>query len=637
MKRRIAILANGWNCENLSSFMTGLTEGSKEETTDFFLFLSFASYGYTEMTQKAEALIYNLPDLSSFDLIIIFGPGLNFPEVISRIQKLADESKVPVISVGLRHPGHYYIGTDNYIGMRELADHMIEVHGVKDVLFVAGSKENDDSNERLRAIKDSMDAHGIRFGEENIMYSDWEQMKALNYIREKYKTPEDFPDAFICANDPLAIAVSQLMENHYHLDPKSVKVTGFDFLDQSKTFYPSITTVDQCYDVMGVKTASMIENLLNGKKVPLETIVECKFRRGESCGCGYSRQAMKHRLSYIRRLQWESRLSMSKEGRLFVMEQSITQGQSFKIVKKNVQDILYNSVGSEGYTFCLMFAPILEKVGDKEESLLPRLKLDDEYLVIAAKKDGKPIEADKVDRKEIFPGYTGEGKNSIFLITMLRNEDLICGYMIQGCDAFGIRRNDLNEFQGRIDRAFYTYIRNMQLNALNKKLSDLMEQDALTHVKNRTAYDKYVKSFKTKLKGGEIKEYAIAYFDINNLKVINDRYGHEAGDAYIRNSCKLICDTFKHSPVFRIGGDEFLCIIYNDDFKNRNELLAGMKKEMEERESNPEKFSPAVRVSIATGIAVYDKSIDKDIMSVVNRADVLMYEDKFRMKKGDVR
>jgi diguanylate cyclase (GGDEF)-like protein len=164
-----------------------------------------------------------------------------------------------------------------------------------------------------------------------------------------------------------------------------------------------------------------------------------------------------------------------------------------------------------------------------------------------------------------------------------------------------------------------------------------MEQDSLTHVKNRTAYDKYVKNFKKRFNDGEIKEYAVAYFDINNLKVVNDKYGHEAGDAYIRNSCKLICDTFKHSPVFRIGGDEFLSILYNDDFKNRDALLVEMKKEMAMRESMPEKYSPAARVSVASGLAVFDATIDADLMSVVNRADTLMYEDKYKMKKGEIR
>ena len=637
MKKRIAVLANGWNCENISNFMIGLSEAIKKEYADFFLFLSYASYGYTPTAQKAEALIYELPDLKAFDIVIIFGPGLNFPEVIEKIQKLADESGVPVISIGIRHPGHYFIGADNYSGMKALADHMIEAHGVKDILFIAGSKENDDSNERLRAVKDSTREHGISFGEKNIIYSDWEQGKALNYIRTTYKTPADFPDAFMCANDQLAISVNQTMENYYHLNTNAVKITGFDYLDQSKTFYPSITTVDQRYDEIGRKTAQLIEDILKGKKVPHETVVECKWERGESCGCGYSRRAMLYRRGYIRKMQWESRLTMNREGRLFVIERSITQGQNYTSVRKNVQDLLYNSMGSEGDTFYLMFSPLLETIGEKEESMLPQYMLDKDYLVVGAKKDRKPVEAERVDRCEIVPGDTGEGENRIYLVTILRNDELICGYMIQGSSAYDIRRNNLYDFQGRIDRAFFTYIRNLQLNALNKKLADLMEQDALTHVKNRTAYNKYVKSFNLKVSEGQIKQYAVGYFDINNLKIVNDKYGHEAGDAYIKNSCKLICDTFKHSPVFRIGGDEFLCIIYENDFQNREELLEKMKQEMKLRESDPEKYSPSFRVSIAAGIAVFDSDQDNDLMSVVNRADVLMYEDKFRMKKGDVR
>jgi diguanylate cyclase (GGDEF)-like protein len=164
-----------------------------------------------------------------------------------------------------------------------------------------------------------------------------------------------------------------------------------------------------------------------------------------------------------------------------------------------------------------------------------------------------------------------------------------------------------------------------------------MEQDSLTHVKNRTAYDKYIKAFQKKVDSGEKTEYAVAYFDINDLKVINDKYGHESGDAYIRNSCKLICDTFKHSPVFRIGGDEFLCIVYNDDFKMRDELLRSMKEEMETRKAAGDMYSPAAVVSIASGMAVFDPETDKDILSVVNRADVLMYEEKARMKRGNIR
>jgi hypothetical protein len=62
-----------------------------------------------------------------------------------------------------------------------------------------------------------------------------------------------------------------------------------------------------------------------------------------------------------------------------------------------------------------------------------------------------------------------------------------------------------------------------------------------------------------------------------------------------------------------------------------------MKDEMAAREASPEKYSPAARVSIATGMAVFDPEVDEDIMMVVNKADVLMYEEKARMKKGNIR
>ena len=445
MKKKIAILANGWNCENLSYFMEGISEAVEKESTDFFIFSSFASYGYTEVARKAEALVYELPNLKTFDAVIIFGPGMNFPEVIEKVQKLADESGVPVISIGIKHPGHYYFGAGNYGGMKDLANHMIEKHGVKKLFFIAGSAENDDSNQRLKAVKDACKEHGVKFGKDDIFYSDWEQGKAIREIGTRYKTAEDFPDAFICANDPLALGLSQIMPVVYKVDPCAVRITGFDYLEDGKTFFPCLTTVDQCYDVIGKKVAETLKNIFDGKKVPKETTVECKLVVGESCGCGYSRKAMKRRRDHIRRLQWLNRMAMNKEGRLFVMERAITQGQSYKIVKDNLNDILYNNPGNEGNTFYMMFSPILEKVGEKEESLLPRLTLDEEYLVVTAKKDGVPVNQDKIHRDELIPGYTGEGENSIYSTVILRNDDLMCGYMIMGFTPQQIRANEISE------------------------------------------------------------------------------------------------------------------------------------------------------------------------------------------------
>ena len=69
--------------------------------------------------------------------------------------------------------------------------------------------------------------------------------------------------------------------------------------------------------------------------------------------------------------------------------------------------------------------------------------------------------------------------------------------------------------------------------------------------------------------------------DANNLKMINDNYGHGAGDEYIKGCCKILCDVFCHSPVFRIGGDEFAVILKGRDYHNRNDLMKEIKETFE--------------------------------------------------------
>ena len=120
-------------------------------------------------------------------------------------------------------------------------------------------------------------------------------------------------------------------------------------------------------------------------------------------------------------------------------------------------------------------------------------------------------------------------------------------------------------------------------------------------------------------------------FDANNLKSINDEYGHDMGDLYLKNSCKLICDTFKHSPIFRIGGDEFIAILIEEDMKTRSDLMKSMKKQMETLKSS--KNNPWEKVSIASGIAEYNKESDHTIKDIIKRADQLMYENKKQMKR----
>ena len=90
-------------------------------------------------------------------------------------------------------------------------------------------------------------------------------------------------------------------------------------------------------------------------------------------------------------------------------------------------------------------------------------------------------------------------------------------------------------------------------------------KDPLTSVRNVNSYTEFKDSIETNVRNGKIHEFAVIVFDLNDLKKINDTLGHEAGDEYIKEGCCMICTTFTHSPVFRIGGDEFAAFLTNED------------------------------------------------------------------------
>ena len=147
----------------------------------------------------------------------------------------------------------------------------------------------------------------------------------------------------------------------------------------------------------------------------------------------------------------------------------------------------------------------------------------------------------------------------------------------------------------------------------------------------------YLDEMQSKLddENGQETAFAIGVFDCDNLKLINDKYGHEKGDIYLKTASRLICRIFQHSPVFRIGGDEFSVVLQNDDLMNRDVLTERFRRSMEEISAAAD--NDWEQVHVAMGIAVYDPKYDRNVNEVVRRADQIMYENKRVRKKGSMR
>lgn len=145
-------------------------------------------------------------------------------------------------------------------------------------------------------------------------------------------------------------------------------------------------------------------------------------------------------------------------------------------------------------------------------------------------------------------------------------------------------------------------------------------------MRNKYAYFEEENLLQRHVETGDAPPFAIAMFDLNDLKKTNDTQGHAVGDELIIAGCRLICETFKHSPVFRIGGDEFTAILSGQDYDNREALLRTI------REASMAHRKQGAGVIVAAGIALYDPQADHTVADVFKKADEQMYENKKELK-----
>jgi diguanylate cyclase (GGDEF)-like protein len=191
------------------------------------------------------------------------------------------------------------------------------------------------------------------------------------------------------------------------------------------------------------------------------------------------------------------------------------------------------------------------------------------------------------------------------------------------------------EYKGRDEVGLLTGTFKRMAEHMKAHINDLNRRanvDALTSVRNRGAFTAYVEEMQKNLQAApENAEFAVGMFDCNDLKTINDTYGHEKGDIFLKTATRVICKVFQHSPVFRIGGDEFAVILRNDDFRNREELVRKFEEDSTAISAAAE--NPWEKVSVSMGIAVYDPQTDHCVNDTVRRADKVMYVNKKAQKK----
>ena len=623
-KHRIAVFANGWSSNFLEMVLEGIRAEAAKEEVDVFVFTSYIFYGEANPQSMCQLNIFHLPDPEEFDGAIMLTNTFNIPAEKERVCALFQRARVPMISTEVQVEDMAYVGTDNYAGMHELATHLIEEHGVKKIAFMGGIEGNEESGIRQKAVEDALHEHGLELFDS--VYGNFGFYQSARVINEWLAANKPLPDAFVCANDLMAIGtITTLYKNGIDV-PGQVLVTGFDNIKEARTVYPLVATVTREWDQLGKRAFDALRDQIGKPDRSFSKVFDSKFIPSESCGCSADDSAAKYRLDRLRNSYGDANKAEMFD--IFFQEMRIPMAKVEN--KEEFFQVAEQTLGKHdffGADYCICTEPQFFETDD--ENYPKRIRGYGEKMdLLYGRRDGKALQQKVFASREIYPGYKHEkGKSDLYIIAPLNNMDFVIGYVVIRNNPETLYDLRLRKWVSDINTLFITIRQYIFAQQTNRKLKEIYMTDFLTNMYNRTGCDKVLYSFiDEERKAG--RETVLMFADINYMKLINDDYGHLSGDLAIKATAEAMRRAMPDGWLFgRYGGDEFIAVGHSEG----KEFAEGLKAKFEtQMKKVVERLKLSFTLSASAGFAIIKPDDGASIADIINRADESMYEEKER-------
>ncbi len=626
MKKKIAVISNGWSYEFFSHAVEGMKECAKQEDFDIFVFLCFANYSVQLDLMQGELNVYKLCNMKDYDGVIVFSNWLNSDATAIALCKSAKDQGVPVISVGMEIPGIPCVKVDGITGMRKLVTHLVEDHGVKDVVFVGGTPDHEESNERLAVTRKVLKEHGLSLTKRDVCYGRWSNRRTIDAVHGAIEKRGGLPDAFVCANDVMALAAATELGHMGYELPRDVIVTGFDHTVDGQIFYPALTTVKQNYQEVGYRCCEALFKILREGKCAAKQLIPTQLVIGESCGCHGTKEVQSLRKSYCRHFFQKTSDASFMEQAERNMRQRISEVSSYAELKTSLQSHFAENHAFEGENLHLILhADYYDNVMASEQELNQK-KTRSKLEVVVSLKNGELQKIDRVTRSMLIPGYEKtEGEQHVYYFLPLHFQQYNYGYVVLADDPYIMRENLLYSYMEKLQQALKLLRTNLRLDSLNRNLSMLYDKDPMTGLFNRFGYEnKAIPMYQDSVR--KQTTMMVMFVDINFMKRINDQFGHIHGDAAIRTVADSIKANVKENWIaVRFGGDEFLVIAPDCGEEEAEDVKESIMEYLEHK--NHDGTQP-YQISTSCGYVITDPASGDPLQEYIREADRLMYEIK---------
>ena len=637
IRKRLAVVMAGVSNHSYQHMMLeGIIRQAYALDYDVAIFSPFICYEYDTEYQRGENRIFDLINFEMFDAVLYLPCSFYNDTIRGYIEPLLMERcHIPIIAVESDDPRFHCVQMDDRSAFRRVTEHLIEKHGLSDILCLTGFKDNYQAEERVKGFQDAMQRHGLAVPEDHIVYGDFWIYAAQELAEELGNGRRPMPQGIVCACDNSAAALcNRLIELGVRV-PEDVLISSYDAGSVSADNVPSITSYMRPIMDMGMRGVLKAHELLTGEICEPVKKDEGYLIPAESCGCGEDFQ---------QRFEKRQRELKNHETPRGLFED--TPMAERLNAETNLHDLLHTIMGHfylvnglHEYYLCLN-----EDWDDPSKNSEDAAAYSDytdmmHLRIFKIGTDQDPahnmVPDVRFPKDDLLPVFHEDRDDPVALyFTPLHFNERCFGYT-----ALGYGQNPM-----AFDSVYHAWTRNINnalefmrirnsLSSMNQKLFLSSIRDTLTGIFNRHGFMHYAEEiFQRAQENRSIMKLLVIAADLDLLKHINDNYGHAEGDNALIVVANALNTCFEYGEVCaRTGGDEFLvigCAAYDKDtIEDYFEYIERFCERYNTASGKP------YQVGASLGYVCEFADPQKTLQEYIDEADARMYTNKIRRRK----
>lgn len=536
------------------SFLDELYKYAEERSMKLIVYNSFIDFYDDSTYAEGARYVYDFMLCERLDAVVIMKETFFNDGIVNSIIENARSAGVPVLTIKGKADGCFSL-TDDYVeAYKSVIRHVIVDHGAKNTFYIAGRKGDDPTSAlRLDCYKAVLAENGIDFSEDNVSYGEYWEGPAKATVDRLIKENR-LPQAILCANDTMAMAVCEQLSYYGYKVPEDVIVTGFDGLPAAEVYSPAITTCKEDVTAIAKRTVAIVDDMIAGAK-PYHDTVSFIAHKTESCGCsGNPYLADRSASSLMYKKLYEM---TSHEDYIFSWIDHIMEHKSmtdlFRIISHCILIDSFAYIRNDFLASINGLPDDAPKGADYMTQICFKSKNDNSY------------EPRYLSSEDLVPDSREQlKKKGLYIITPIYVEDIPCGYYS------GITEN-ATDYAHRIRRiskciniAFHEAVNRYKQQTMKASIENAAYVNQITSLPNLKGSCRWFNNFASQQSNHE-KTLAISVYGLPKYKYIYENYGI----ADIENAVKYVGEALQKVNttdcfVGQITEDEFVIVDYMD-------------------------------------------------------------------------